>query len=321
MSKLRLAIALMIALAAMSAHAQSAPDRIAPNRSNVLTGQNTEVLPVWNNKSGKVEALLLLQPEQQSNGSVLFGAGASVNTGHGLLQADFSADNGNGLALLCNSNSGLVTLGSLAGRCLLTALDPSQNPNDPFARTNNFGQSQSLRAEARFVRPESLFELSVGHADLNTTSADWLSPTSGLMPGMGILGGHISQQDITARGQMNLGDNGWVSIGGTLARAQLIPTAGQGSSAESQRWNTTSVGVAVGRGKLSGEVIGRVVDVPGQSNTLNSLGIGVSWKTPWQGKLTFGAEKTTGTNPLTPATKPAQQDEGTVPYVRYHQDL
>jgi len=320
MSTLRLATALMIAFAAMSAHAQSAQDKISPDRSRVVTGQNTEVLPVWNNKSGKVEALLLLQPEQKRSGSGLFGAGASVNTGHGLLQADFSVDNGNGLALLCNSNTGLVTLGSLAGRCLLTALDVSQNPNDPFASPNNFGQSQTLRAEARFVRPESLFELSVGHADLNANGADWLSPASGLLPGMGILGGHVSQQDITARGQVNIGDNGWVSIGGTLARAQLIPTAGQGN-VESQRWNTTSVGVAVGRGKLSGEVIGRVVDVPGQSNSLNSLGIGMSWKTPWKSTLTFGAEKSTGTFPLSPATKPAQQDEGTVPYVRYHQDL
>jgi len=320
MSMLRLATALMIAFTAMSAHAQSAADRIAPDRARVLTGQNTEVLPVWNNKSGKVEALLLLQPEQQRDGSGLFGAGASVNTGHGLLQADFSVDNGNGLALLCNSNTGLVTLGSLAGRCLLTALDGSRNPNDPFAPSNNFGQSQELRAEARFVRPESLFELSVGHADLNASGGDWLSPTSGLLPGMGILGGHVSQQDITARGQVNIGDNGWVSIGGTLARAQLIPTAGQGS-VEAQRWNTTSVGVAVGRGKLSGEVIGRVVDVPGQSNSLSSLGIGLSWKTPWQGKLTFGADKSTGPNPLSPSTKSAQQGEGTVPYVRYHQDL
>jgi len=138
---------------------------------------------------------------------------------------------------------------------------------------------------------------------------------------MSILGGRLSQQDVSARGQMNLGDNGWVSIGGTLARAQLIPTVGDGSSAESQRWNTTSVGVAVGRGNFGGEVIGSVVDVPGQSNTLSSLGVGLSWRTPWQGKLTFGAEKSTGVNPMTPASKPPLQDEGTVPYVRYHQDL
>ena len=320
MSMRSYATALLIALAAMSAHAQTAPDR-----SSVMTQQDTKVLPVWNNQSGKVEALLLLQPAQPSDGSMLFGAGARVNTDHGVLQAGFSADSSNGLALLCNTKTGLLTLGSLVGRCLVTQLDAapqysSQPSHDPFAHSNNYGQAQSLRAEARFERPESLFELSAGRVDLNTNNIDWLSPTSGLMPGLGILGGYLSQQDITARGQMNLGDNGWVSIGGTLARARLIPTAGQ-ANPQGQHWNTTSVGVAVGHGKISGEVIGRVVDVPGQSNSLNSLGIGLSWETPWQGKLTFGAMKSTGANPLVPATKPAQQDEGTVPYVRYHQDL
>jgi hypothetical protein len=320
MSK-RLASALIIALAAMSAYAQAAPDGGGTvGGSDVLTGQGTEVLPVWNNKSGKVEALLLLQPAQQADGSSLFGAGARINTGHGVLQAGLSADSGNGLALLCNSSTGLLTLGSLSGRCLVASLDVPQDPHDPFSGANNYGQSQSLRAEARFERPESLFELSVGQANLNAAGTEWLSPNSGLLPGMSILGGRLSQQDVTARGRMNLGDNGWVSIGGTLARAQLIPTANQGI-AESQRWNTTSVGVAVGRGKLSGEVIGSVVDVPGQGSTLSSLNLGLSWTTPWQGKLTFGAEKSTGVNPLAPTISPTQQDQGTVPYVRYHQDL
>ncbi len=307
---MRIATALFIALSATSAHAQSASE---------MTGKDTKVVPVWNNQSGKVEALLLLQPAQ-ADGSMLFGAGARVNTNHGVLQAGFTADSSTGLALLCNSNTGLVTLGSLAGRCLVTSLDASQNPHDPFGHPNNYGQAQSLRAEARFERPESLFEFSIGRADFNANGSDWLSPTSGLVPGLSILGGHLNQQDISARGQMNIGDNGWVSIGGTLARARLIPTAGQGS-AQAQRWNTTSLGVAVGRGKLSGEVIGRVVDVPGQNNSLSSLGVGLSWQTPWQGKFTLGAEKSTGANPRAPATKPAQQDEGTVPYVQYHQDL
>ena len=315
----RLAIALLIALVAMPAHAQALPDQ-----SNVMTGKDTKVLPVWNNKSGKVEALLLLQPAPQANGASLFGAGARFDTNHGTLQAGLSFDTGNSLALLCNAKNGLSTLDSLIGRCLLTSLDgsrPETQQLDPFARQNSNDGSQSVRAEARFERPESLFELSAGRADFNTSGINWLSPTSGMLPGLGILGGHFTQQDITARGQMSLGDNGWVSIGGTIARARLIPTLGQGNIADAQHWNTTSVGVAVGRGKLSGEVIGRVVEVPGQSSSLNSLGVGLSWETPWRGKLTFGAEKSTGVNPLMPATKPAQQDEGTVPYVRYHQDL
>jgi len=70
-----------------------------------------------------------------------------VNTGHGVLQAGLSADSGNGLALLCNSSTGLLTLGSLAGRCLVASLDAPQDPHDPFSGANNYGQSQSLRAE------------------------------------------------------------------------------------------------------------------------------------------------------------------------------
>lgn len=311
----RLATAVTLALLAMSAHGQTLSSKKA---EPLLTSKNTEVLPVWNNHSGKVEALLLLQPAHASGDSMLFGAGARMNTGHGTLQADVSVEGAGNLALLCNSNSGLDTLGSLAGRCLVTSLDTPGSTASPFSSRGASGQS--LRAETRFTRPEGLFEVSIGQTDFDTNANDWLSPNSGLLPGLGILAGHVSAQDVTARGRMNIGDDGWVSIGGTLARAQLIPTAGQ-SAADLQRWNTTSVGVAVGRGRISGEVIGRVVDVPGVSSGLSSLGVGLSWTTPWKGKLSFGAEKATGSTPLTPAAKSGQLDEGTVPYVRYHQDL
>ncbi|MBS0464543.1 MAG: hypothetical protein JSS03_06080 [Proteobacteria bacterium] len=309
----RLAAALTIACLAMSAHAQTAAPRGGTDPFGVMTTKNTEVLPVWNNHSGKVEALLLLQPAPTLNGSALFGAGARVNTGHGFVQGDVSFEKGNGLALLCNSTTGLVTLGSLAGRCLVTSLDEG---NNPFL-AQPARAATATRAEVRFTRPESLFALSAGQADFDTTANDWLSPNSGLLPGLGILGGHVSSQDVSASGRMNIGDKGWVSIGGTLARAQLIPAAGQ-TGAEAQHWNSTSVGVAVGRGKLSGEVIGRVVDLPGQPSALSTLGVGFSWQTPWKGSLSFGAEKSTGN---TPAAKAGQTDEGTVPYVRYHQDL
>ncbi|HTA65518.1 MAG TPA: hypothetical protein VK753_08440, partial [Xanthomonadaceae bacterium] len=66
---MRFATALILASMALSAHAQTVPDRLGAGGSDVLTGKDTEVLPVWNNHSGKVEALLLLQPAQQANGS------------------------------------------------------------------------------------------------------------------------------------------------------------------------------------------------------------------------------------------------------------
>ena len=323
---MRFAASVLIAFAAMSAHAQTPSASSASNSPAVVTSRDTAVLPVWNNRSGKVEALLLLDPANKNENagvfgntaSSVFGVGARYSIGQATMQAGISTDNSSGLALLCNARNGLTTLGSLHDKCLLASLDgSSQAAHDPFVRP-----AQTLRAEARFERPESLFEISVGKADLQTGVADWLSPTAGLAPGMSILGGHFSQQDISARGQLNLGDNGWVSIGGTLAHARLVPTDGSAGSL-GQRWNTSSLGVAVGKGRLSGEVIGRVVEVPGQTRTSNTFGVGLSWQTPWKGKLTVGAERSNGSNPLiSPADQndPAQND-GTVPYVRYHQDL
>lgn len=326
---MRFTASVLIAFMAMSAHAQTPPATSANNNfAGVLTSRDTAVLPVWNNRSGKVEALLLLDPARQNehfgafadSAAAGFGIGARYSTGHGSLQAGISADSSNGLALLCNARNGLTTLDSLHDKCLLASLDASpQAAHDPFIRP-----AQTLRAEVRFERPESLFEVSVGNADLQPAGTDWLSPTAGLLPGMNILGGHFSQQDISARGQLNLGDNGWVSIGGTLAHARLVPTDGSAGSI-GQRWNTTSLGVTAGKGKLSGEVIGRVVEVPGQTRTSNTFGVGLSWQTPWKGKFTVGAERSSGSNPLLlqPADPkdPGALNDGTVPYVRYHQDL
>ncbi len=322
---IRLASIVLIALMAAPLHAQSATPARA-KQAEVVTSADTTVLPVWNDRSSKVEALLLLDPANNDGSfgglaprsSNVFGAGARIKTGAGVFQAGLGTDSSSGMALLCNARNGLMTLGSLADRCLLASLDaPSQDPLNP-----SFKPVQRVRAQARFERPESLFELSASSTDFQSTATDWLSPSAGLLPGMSILGGHFSEQDISARGRLNLGNTGWVSIGGTLAHARLVPTDGS-AGADGQRWNTTSVGVAAGKGKLSGEVIGRVVALPGQSTTANTLGVGVSWMTPWKGKLTIGAEHTNGANALTlpVESKDPGKNDGTVPYVRYHQDL
>ena len=67
-------------------------------------------------------------------------------------------------------------------------------------------------------------------------------------------------------------------------------------------------------------VIGRVVETPGQPR-FEGLGLGLTWRTPWSGQLTVGAENvvTRGKNPFSPNSE--NSDEGTVPYVRYEQDL
>ena len=79
--------------------------------------------------------------------------------------------------------------------------------------------------------------------------------------------------------------------------------------------------VGGGFGPFSANIIGRVVDVPGQSGQWQGLGLGLTWRTPWSGQLTVGADNvvTRGKNPF--AAPSGADDKGTVPYVRYEQDL
>jgi hypothetical protein len=84
---LRLPLALLIALGAITGvHAQSKDTRT--------------VLPVWNKGSGKVEALLYLEPTGEQ------AAGARWHFGRNSLDAAFGLSSGDSLGLLCNSSSG-----------------------------------------------------------------------------------------------------------------------------------------------------------------------------------------------------------------------
>jgi hypothetical protein len=54
----------------------------------------------------------------------------------------------------------------------------------------------------------------------------------------------------------------------------------------------------------------------------NSIDLGVTWRLPWQGSLSFGAQNiwSSGNATNTPAGPP-QPDQSRTPYVQYHQDL
>ena len=106
---------------------------------------------------------------------------------------------------------------------------------------------------------------------------------------------------------------------GTWARARLIPVGDVPGLAD--RWNTKSMSVGAGVGSFGANIVGRVVDTPTNAGRWEGLDVGLTWRTPWSGQLTVGAENvvTRGKNPFSAGN--AEADEGTVPYVRYEQDL
>ena len=284
---LSLSLALLLASgAALDAHAQTGTRK--PGADALRTA-----LPIWNN-DGKVEAVLLLEPTGQAE------AGARWRMGHNSLTTAFGLESGDELGLVCNRKAGVVgNIGNLASHCMLATLgDDDDAP-----------ASQRVSASAVLSRPGGKLGLSAGTG--RDTLPAWLSSGRGT--------GRVEQNDLTVFGQKNIGREGFVSIGGAVAKATLVPASDLPALAD--RWNSRSLSVGGGYGPFSANIIGRVIDVPGQPGKFEGLGLGLTWRTPWSGQLTVGAENviTRGRNPFSLTNENA--DEGTVPYVRYEQDL
>jgi hypothetical protein len=245
-------------------------------------------LPVWNKSSGSIEAIVVLEPADVAKSRTL----ARFGVRH--LDSTFGLNAGDSLGLLCDRKHGLSSaLNNLADNCVLASI--------PARRTG---------AAAIFQRNGT--QVGVGAGNSRTPIPAWLAPGTGG-------NGRVDLNDITIFSQKALPREGYVSIAGTVAKARLqSPSEIPGFS---DRWTSRQLNVGGGIGDFGVNVIGEVVDTPGRDRW-GSLGLGLSWRTPWSGQLTVGADNlvTRGKNPFAPASD-SGDDEGAVPYVRYEQDL
>lgn len=319
----RLFAGISLALAATLSFAQA--PRVVPEN----TGESTTIFPVLNNANGQVEAVLLVESpaadgrlstiDRLLGRSPVLGAGLAFPLDHGnRLSATLSLDSNPGLGLSCEGNA-LRVLSSLNRNCLLTTLSP-----------NTTLQAQpGLSAELRLDGDRGAVAGRIGTREVDLENAFTLPGRTGSLGTLGSLrlGGEdlqFDQDDIGLAGELKLGESGWVSIGGTWARARLVPTSQLPGGTLPAGWDSGTLSVGGGIGDFGGEVVGRVVEVPGEPGRFTNIGVGVTWRTPWQGQLSVGAENilSKGKNPFAPATgKDGAKDEERVPYVRYEQDL
>src|SRR5690606_13406755 len=202
----------MLALA-LSASIAAATGAHAQNR-----GSEQAVLPVLNKGSGKVEALLLLEPARGNRPG---------SPGSTCLRASLGSE------------------GEASGRRLGATASVGRGGN-------------RLGVTAGSVR--------------DATLPSWLTPEAPALAG----GSRIEQNDLQVFGQKEIGSEGYVSIAGTYARARLVPVTEAAGLAH--RWDSKSLSVGGGYGPFSANVIGRVVEMPGQpGNKLEGLGLGLTW--------------------------------------------
>lgn len=315
---MRLTLCLLLASMATAAFGQSNALAL-PNDS----AQNTTVLPLWNSQNGQVDALLLIEPSvlpQLPSQRIIRPAGTARSSNGLQLRAGLSLEANPGMGVLCNNGSVITTVGSMAGHCMLVNLGAQANAP---SRSAINGLLQVQRARTTVTGSLGIGRDTLGPSSplqIGNSSADRRLLDSLLGPNSATL----DTRNASLIGQVNLGTQSWVSIGGTLARVRLIPTE-QLRGGLPPEWGAGSLSLAGGHGNFGGEITGQMIEVPGQPSRYATLGAGVTWRTPWKARLSVGADNivTRGKNPfgLPDARANGEEDEGRVPYVRYQQDL
>ena len=327
-----------------AAGAAELPSLVVPDAAPAASqdGADARILPVWNNESGRIEALLLLDSVDAhlnpldrvlDSGAPAPGLGARLRFADGRrISTTLQFDPDAGMALLCNGNIGLAaSLGTFGQDCLLASL----GDNDVLLR----GTSPGLKFGSGWRSAGGSVDLSFGLSWLDTSFSDAFSlvddpnaawsggnalPFKAWTGGFGeLVGAHLDAQQIHLGATLNFSPQRWMSLAGSLATQRFTP-AGTGLPLH---WEAATVTLGVGYRGITGQLTGRLLELPAQNATWSALDLGVSWRTPWQAELSVGARNLLGNGPDDAskwplAELPALEDPAArVPYVRYRQDL
>lgn len=319
--------ALLFAVCASTAQAQA----LLPAEPD-----SARVLPVVSQNDGRIEALLLIDDEPSIGAhplSELLGVphpGVAFDLRRMTREdprfgATLRLEAPAGLALLCDRNAGLsMSFGALAERCMLARLGDNEFGLDAF------GRGASL--EGRWREGSGAFDLSFGLSWLEAPLGDALldtavataTATNSLLPQIVLNDptSTIEQLLLSVQGTRQFGSRGWMRVEAQHGRNRLHTTF---DPLMPLRVDSSALSLGGGYGRFSGVVTGRRFELPSERSSWIDFDLGLSWRTPWSGKLTIGAENLLGTPqretwPLTQSETDHDADTRT-PYVRYQQDL
>lgn len=158
--------------------------------------------------------------------------------------------------------------------------------------------------------PQELFS-NVGNPSLPTL----------VIPNLQLAG--MLNSGIGAEGRWHWDDTQSIDLGAALGRLQLeLP-----GSPLAPVFNQAALSFGVHHGDFSGVIIGRVLgpaDPLAGGQHWSSVDLGISWRAPWHGVFSVGAQNlwSSGTPPLlSESAHEVDPSQARVPYVQYHQDL
>ena len=167
--------------------------------------------------------------------------------------------------------------------------------------------------------------LSVGASSTPDNQAMLPRVLPGATPGVDGLSSFDSSSQLNARGRLALGSKSGIDLGASVGRIHLLPGNLLGINTLDQK----ALSFGVDHGGVSGVLTGRTMQpqagIPGgglnADRRWNSVDLGVTWRLPWRGSLSVGAQNLWSSG--TPANTPVgpEPDQSRTPYVQYHQDL
>ena len=241
------------------------------------------------------------------------------------LRAGLSLEANPGMGVLCNSGS-VITTRRLDGRPLHAGQPrrPGQSPV-PAASAPS---TACCRCSARAPSSPAASALAPRNARRRRSRADrqrCRRPAPARQPARPGLAPPSIRRNASLIGQVTLGTQSWVSIGGTLARVRLIPTE-QLRGGLPPEWSSGSLSLGGGRRQFRRRNHRPDDRSPGPDPAATAPSAPASpGARRGRRELSVGADNivTRGKNPfgLPDARDADNEDEGRVPYVRYQQDL
>ena len=135
-----------------------------------------------------------------------------------------------------------------------------------------------------------------------------------------------SEQRLSASGTWQFEQGSAFDLTAALTRADLTPVwYGLPGSGLNLSVNQASLGLGMASGTLRGSIVGHISSIDDPSFIGNKrwsgLDLGVSWRTPWRGEVTVGAQNLWSAPLDTAAAGDNNSAQARVPYVQYRQDL
>ena len=297
-------------------------------------GEFLAAVPTDGSDRGAYLLLAPLQPQPEASEQVATGVagiltlpvGESTRLSIGANQQWILSRPVTGAAPWCGQLGAWQSLAGSPGDCLVGSANTPELQPDIGRRQFDLGYSTE-----RFD-----LALAYGVTNLSAGSATWAFPgtfigdetsplgATGVLPGNSLVPGLATLgQDVSVVGTWRWTPGSALSVTAGIGQSSL-----SGAHPIPLEFEHAALGLGLSRGAFSGRLTGRVT----RPNTLGGLDqpwagldIGISWRTPWRGELSFGARNliSRGAEPgvADPSTTELEQAVTRTPYVQYKQDL